>query len=187
MSDAVEAPEGDGNASETETTPDLAAVAEAQKKVNRDLERKLKAALKERDTLTSELATVREGTAPKDEVQKSLDQARKEAAAEAMKVANARIVRSEIRAAAATTFADPDDAVAFLKLEDFDVDEEGEADRDAIKAALDDLLKQKPHLAAQGSRRWSGNGDGGPREAVAVDASNPRSLITAGLKAGKSR
>jgi hypothetical protein len=67
--------------------------------------------------------------------------------------ANARILGAEIRAAAAGRFADPADAIAFLDLEQFDVDEDGQTDPDEIRAALDELLRRKPHLAAQGGKR----------------------------------
>lgn len=91
------------------------------------------------------------------------DRIRREAAAEATQAANRKIVRAEVKAAAAGKFADPADAAAFLNLDEFEVDEDGEVDGDAIKAALDDLLKKKPHLAAQGGRRFQGGGDGGHR------------------------
>jgi len=55
-------------------------------------------------------------------------------------------VRSEVRALAAGEFADPDDAHAFLDLDDF-VSDDGEIDADGIRSSLADLLKRKPHLA----------------------------------------
>lgn len=63
-----------------------------------------------------------------------------------MKAAQARAVRSEVRALAAAEFADPDDAHAFLDLEAF-VSDDGEIDADGIRDSLTDLLKRKPHLA----------------------------------------
>lgn len=91
------------------------------------------------------------------------DRIRREAAAEATQVANRKIVRAEVKAAAAGKFADPADAIAFLDLDSFEVDDDGEVDQDALNEALDDLLKKKPHLAAQGGRRFAGGGDGGHR------------------------
>lgn len=67
--------------------------------------------------------------------------------------ANTRIVRAEVRALAAETFADPQDAVLNLqsRLDDFDVDEDGNVtDVEDLKTALADLLKRKPHLAKKG-------------------------------------
>ncbi len=76
----------------------------------------------------------------------AIEEARREAAAEASSKANARIVSSEIRAAATGKFADPKDALAFLDLAEFEVDENGDVDADAIEDALTDLLEKKPHL-----------------------------------------
>jgi hypothetical protein len=100
---------------------------------------------------------------------KAADAVRREAIAEADAKANRKIVRAEVKAAAAGKFADPGDAAAFLDLDGFEVDEDGEVDGDAIAAALDDLLKKKPHLAAQGGRRFAGGGDGGHRGDSQVD------------------
>jgi hypothetical protein len=44
--------------------------------------------------------------------------------------------------------ADPTDAVNFLKLEDFKVGADGRIDSKPIKAAIDELVKTKPHLKA---------------------------------------
>lgn len=81
------------------------------------------------------------------------DRVRAEAEAAAITKANTRILRAEVRAAAAGRFADPEDAVAFLDLSQFDVDEDGAVDGDEIRAALDDVLARKPHLAARGGIR----------------------------------
>lgn len=78
---------------------------------------------------------------------------RREAEAAATAKANARIVKAEIRAAAAGKLADPADALAFLNTNDFEVDDDGDVDADEIAAAIDDLLRRKPHLAAQGGAR----------------------------------
>jgi hypothetical protein len=66
--------------------------------------------------------------------------------------ANARILRSEIRALAADVFADPQDAVLNLNLDDYEVDDEGSVPERRIKADLADLLKRKPHLAKVSKR-----------------------------------
>jgi hypothetical protein len=75
---------------------------------------------------------------------------RAEAEAAATEKANARILRAEIRAVATGKLVDPADALAFLDLTQFHVDEDGSVDLDEIKQAIDDLLKTKSHLAAQG-------------------------------------
>lgn len=79
--------------------------------------------------------------------------------------ANARILRSEIKAAAAGKLTDPKDALLYLDLDKFEVDADGGVDEDEIAEAIDDLVKKKPYLgAAQGGRRFEGSGDGGARK-----------------------
>ena len=92
-----------------------------------------------------------------------VDKVRREALAEATKQANDRIIRSEVKAAAAGKLADPADALRLLDLSQFEVDGDGEVDEDAINEAISDLIKKKPYLAAQGGRRFQGSGDGGHR------------------------
>jgi hypothetical protein len=82
---------------------------------------------------------------------------------DALSVANQRILKAELRAAAAGKLADPADALRFLDLDKFEVDTDGEVDTAAVNAALDELLKTKPYLAAQGGKRFQGSGDGGAR------------------------
>jgi hypothetical protein len=81
------------------------------------------------------------------------DKIRREADEAATAKANARIVRSEIRAAATGKLADPADALAFLDVSDFEVDDDGAVDEDEIAEAIADLLTKKPHLAAQGGTK----------------------------------
>jgi hypothetical protein len=80
--------------------------------------------------------------------------------ADALKAAETRAekatqlaVSSKVEALAAGRFQDPLDAVEALRSGSF-VGEDGTVDRDAITAALDDLLARKPHWAA---------GEPGPR------------------------
>lgn len=91
------------------------------------------------------------------------DKVRREARAEALKAANDRIVRSEVRAAAAGKLTDPADALVYLDLDSFEVDDDGNIDEDAVADAIADLIKRKPYLAAQGGKRFQGNADTGPR------------------------
>ena len=56
-----------------------------------------------------------------------------------------RTVKSEVRALAASAFADPTDPEALLDLDGY-VGDDGEIDTDQIKADLADLLERKPHL-----------------------------------------
>ncbi|MFJ2162370.1 hypothetical protein [Streptomyces sp. NPDC087856] len=81
--------------------------------------------------------------------------------------ANARIVRSEIRAAAAGKLTNPRDALAFLDMTQFEVDEDGQVDENEIADAIEDLLKERPYLgvaAKAAEPRFQGSGDGGARK-----------------------
>lgn len=81
------------------------------------------------------------------------DEIRREAQREADAKANARIVRAEVRALAAESFANPLDALHNLNLDDYDVNEDGELeDAAAVKKALADVLKKNPHYAKKGGR-----------------------------------
>jgi hypothetical protein len=120
---------------------------------------------KERDdrkALAAELATLK-GQDKKtdepdpDEIRK---QARAEAAAEVLKDR----ALDKVETKAAKRFADPEDARALLASRVDEFVDDGKVDVDAIEEALADLLKKKPHLAAQGGRRFEGGADGGARK-----------------------
>lgn len=106
-----------------------------------------------------------------DQIQAKADQA-------ATAKANTRIVRSEVRAAAAGKLADPKDALRFLDLDQFEVDEDGQVDEDEIADAIEDLMKNKPYLAAATGRRFQGTGDGG----ASRKATRPKQLSRQDLK-----
>jgi len=82
--------------------------------------------------------------AQKSEQERLTEQLR--AAEDRAKAVQQRAVRAEVRALAAMEFADPDDAHAFLNLDEF-VTDDGDIDTDGIRKGLDELLKRKPHLA----------------------------------------
>ena len=105
------------------------------------------------------------------------DKVKREAEATALTKANDRIKRSEIKAAAKGVLADPADAFKFLDLDKFEVDDDGNVDEDEIASALEDLVKTKPYLAAQGGRRFQGDAGGGSRK----DA-RPKQLTEADVK-----
>ena len=96
------------------------------------------------------------------EAEYAAEQERRAGEAAALAKANERIVKAEIRAAAAGKLADPADALRYLDVSSFEVGDDGETDAAAIAAAVDDLITTKPYLAAQG-RRFQGGGDGGAR------------------------
>lgn len=107
---------------------------------------------KERDArkaLADELAKLKAQLESSDD-QVDLDEVRRQAAAEATAKLNARVLRSEVKAAAAGLLADPEDALYLLDLDRFKVGDDGEVDTKAIKDAISDLIARKPYLAAQG-------------------------------------
>ncbi|MGC5034114.1 hypothetical protein ACPXCS_06205 [Streptomyces sp. DT190] len=106
------------------------------------------------------------------------DDAVAKATAAATAAANTRIIKAEIRAAAAKKLADPRDALKFLDLGQFEVDEDGEVDADEIADAIEDLIKEKPYLAAATGRRFQGSGDGGAQR----KAGRPKQLTQSDLK-----
>lgn len=78
---------------------------------------------------------------------------------------NARLVRAEVKAAAAGKLADPADAPRFIDLSKIKVGDDGEPDAKQIKKAIEDLLKEKPYLA--GKQPWGDVGGGGHDQAPA--------------------
>ena len=92
------------------------------------------------------------------------EQERRKVEMEALSKANQRILKAEIRAQATAKLADPADALLYLDMSSFEVGDDGEVDAQAITAAIDNLIKSKPYLAAQGERRFQGGADGGPRK-----------------------
>lgn len=98
------------------------------------------------------------------EAEHQAEQQKRQVEADALAKANARIVRSEVKAAAKGVLADPADAYKFLDLDKFEVGDDGEVDDKAIAAALDDLISKKPYLAVQDGKRFQGTADGGARK-----------------------
>jgi hypothetical protein len=124
----------------------------AERKAAQDEARQAKA---ERDALKAQIEGKEAEHKAQQEAQKVKD--------EALSAANTRILKAEVRAAAAGKLADPTDALLYIDLSKLDVSDDGEVDADAIKAAVEDLVKNKPYLAAQGGNRFQGGADGGTR------------------------
>lgn len=112
-----------------------------------------KAAEAERDQLKQ--STLSDDAARKAETE------RQASVAEATKKANTRILRSEVRAAATGKLADPADALVYLDLGQFEVNDDGEVDSEDVAQAIDDLIKKKPYLSAATGKRFQGTGDNG--------------------------
>lgn len=98
------------------------------------------------------------------ETDKAIAKAKAEGSAEALAKANDRVLRAEVKALAAGKLADPADAVALLDLSEFTVGDDGAVDAKAVGKAIDQLVKDKPYLAAgQRSAATTGSADGGAR------------------------
>lgn len=109
--------------------------------------------------------------------EQALEAARAEARAEANAKANERILRSELKAAAAGKLADPTDAALFIDLTQFDVSGDGDVDSDALNDAIAELISRKPHLAAQRQNRFDGNADQGPKREAGVQQITDREQL----------
>lgn len=110
----------------------------------------------------AEIAELKRQLAAKDKTpeENELEAARAEARAEAITAANARVIRSEVKSAAAGKLRNPALAIKLLDLTDFDVDENGDVDTDQIQEAITDLLEENPELAAQGGNASFDSGRG---------------------------
>ena len=90
------------------------------------------------------------------------DAIRAQAEREANAKVSERIIRTEVKAAAKGRVADPNDALLFIDLSQFDVADDGSVNETDLNDAIEELLKKKPYLAAQG-RRFQDSADGGSR------------------------
>ncbi|GIG27179.1 hypothetical protein [Cellulomonas denverensis] len=101
------------------------------------------------------------------------DRIQREANARAVAKANDRILRAEVRAAATGKLSDPSDALTFIDMTQFDVDDDGEVDQEEIAQAITDLIAKKPYLAAQGGPKSlkpdPSQGEGGRGTATTAD------------------
>lgn len=133
-------------AADTAEAKDWEAEARKLQKINRDLEKKVKGEAGTLKRENEELRAKLEGR----EAEFKAEQERRQVEAEALAKANERILKAEIRAAAASKLADPNDALLFIDLDGFEVGDDGEVDRESITAAIEELVGDKPYLAAQG-------------------------------------
>jgi hypothetical protein len=163
VSDGTASDESTDSAPDTEGDP--AALGDAGKKALDSMKSKWREERDKRRDLESRLVALE--SAPKgDTDQPDADQIKAQATREATEKANARIVRSEIKAAAAGKFADITDVFANIDPAKFEVDDNGEIDPVEISDAIEELLTRKPHLAATARPRFQGTGDGGAARKV---------------------
>lgn len=126
----------------------LKSALQKERQARRDLEKRLKEI--EREAAARDLT-------PDERV---IEEARREAAAEAMKAANGRIVRTEFRALAKERGLDPNTASRLADLDGVDVDDDGNVDADSLTAALDAVVAEHPTLVPA---RFQGTADQGAR------------------------
>jgi hypothetical protein len=158
----------DDDADTSDSDPDGAdKLGDAGKRALDTMKAKWRSERDRRKALEAENATLKakpEGEEPDPE------HIRAEADKAATARANARIVRSEVRAAAAGKLNDPKDALVHIDITQFEVDDDGQVDEDEIADAIDELLKSKPYLgvvATPPEPRFKGTGDGGARKGSA--------------------
>lgn len=156
---------------------DWKAEAEKYKALSRKHEQRAKqnaGAAKELDELKAAQLT---------EQEKAVKEARDEGLAEGLKNGNQRLIRAEVIAAAAGKVADPEDAYAILTangaLAGLEVDTDGHVDTAAISAAVDELVKAKPHLAAVRSPSFGSR--------TQVDAQSTSADMDSWIRSGWSR
>lgn len=122
----------------------------AERKAHREAEKRAKA-------LEAQLA---DRDKPAEE--QALEAARREARAEALQAANERIVRSELKAAAAGKVTNPALALKLIDTSEIDVGDDGEVDADAVSDAIDALLSEYPELAVKAGK-FQGTADQGAK------------------------
>jgi hypothetical protein len=144
---AETAPEPEG---EEKMPPELKAIIDKERKAARDAAsdaKKKDAALAK---ALKELETFRESQLSDQE--KAVKAAREEGIAEGRSAGNARLIRAEVLAAASGKLANPTHAFAILTdagaLKDVEVGDDGQLDTAPIVAAVEELVKNEPHLAA---------------------------------------
>lgn len=116
--------------------------------------------VKSLETKLAELQAKVDGT----EAEHKAEQEKRAAEQAALSKANDRILKAEVRAAAAGKLSDPADALRFIDLSSFEVSDDGEVDASAITDAISDLITTKPYLAVQDGKRFQGEADAGTRK-----------------------
>lgn len=142
---------------ETEEETEQEDPAEKLKKALRAEREARRAAERERNTLKQQLEAKDK---PAEEA--ALEAARREADEAATAKANARIVKAELRAAAATKVSNLGALVRLVDIDVIEVDEDGNPSEDDIASAIDQFLTDFPEFAADKSK-FSGTADQGTK------------------------
>ena len=159
--DSAEAATTEAATAEQQSTEGETALGDAGKKALDAMKAKWKAAEQQAKETAARLAELEAKAAGTEAEHKAAQEAQR-VKDEALAAANDRILKAEVRAAAASKLNDPQDALRFLDMSEFEVGSDGEVDASAISSAIDDLITSKPYLAAQG-KRFQGSADGGTR------------------------
>lgn len=142
-----------------ELTPDdETGTAEYWKKRSRQNEKSARQTQRRLKEVEAEIERLRNGDG--DEAAQKATEAEKAAIAKA----NTKILRAEVKAAAAGKLANPALAVKLLDLSKFEVDDDGEVDQTELAEAIDELLRDEPYLAAEKPKRFQGGADQGARK-----------------------
>lgn len=160
--DSTPAPTPEAPVQESATDAGTEALGDAGKKALDAMKAKWKTAEAESKRVADELAALKAAAEGKQAEYEAQQRAR-EVESAALAKADERILKAEIRAAAAAKLADPADALRFLDLSEFEVGSDGDVDSAAVNAAIDVLITSKPYLAAQGGPRFQGDADAGAR------------------------
>lgn len=153
-----------------ETVEETATEAEAKEEDDKPLgPAGQKALAAEKEKRKKAAQDLREARAELERLRNGDDKAA-QAAAEAEKAAitkaNTKILRAEVKAAAAGKLANPALAVKLLDLSKFEVDDNGDVDAAELADAIDELLRDEPYLAADKPKRFQGGADQGARKKV---------------------
>lgn len=167
----VEAPEVDAEEVETDEVEDDQPLGPAgEKALAAEKDRRKAESAKRRAAEDKIKALEAQLNKPSDGAEPDVESIRADAVREANQAAAQRIIKSEVKAAAAGKLADPADAYKFLDLSEFEVDEDGNVDESEVADAITELLERKPYLAAQGGiKKQHGSADGGARKGSKPD------------------
>ena len=141
-------PEGDDPDGDEDDPEGSDALGDKGKNALRAMKERVRASKKAEREAKAELDRLK-SSAGKTEEQVEEQRQREQREAAILDRANDRIVRSEIKSAAAGKLQNPAIAVRLLDLSDFEVDEDGNVDEDEIAQAIDELLEREPYLAVQ--------------------------------------
>ena len=155
--------------------PDLGDAGKRALEAERSARKAAEKEAKRAKDLEAELETLR--TKHQSESERAIAAAKAEGITEERTRSNERIVRAEVKVAATGKLHHPADALLHIDLADFAVDDSGNVDTKSIAKAIDDLVKERPDLAAgDNGRPAPGAANGGPRGA-AVDTADMNAII----------